>query len=136
MEFRPWLHVQFSSAQLNEACHNIRKARNLIEVHGWAKDWFRIQAGWLGLPEAINQAAGNWGGPTFHNPAMITEAILTRHLGMNIFTWNDDHARNQEHVIETLDGLIAILTEETQHDPDADPEGKERVKEGAHVRTH
>lgn len=134
MSFRRWLHVQFSPAQLSQATHDLVKARELILLHGWTSDWYRMQSGWLDIAAAINQAAGNWGGPTFDNPALIAETIMMRHVGMNLYAWNDDYVSGQAHVIATLDGLIAILTEENSHGP-ADSEDQAR-EEGAHVGAH
>lgn len=137
MDFRPWLRTQFSAAQLNEARQNFCEARHLLTIHDWTRMWYRLEVGHFDLARAINQAAGICGVPHFDNPAVVAEAILTRHLGINIFTWNDEHARNQEHVIETLDGLIAILTEETQHgSADTDQEDKASGRPRNHVGAH
>lgn len=137
MDFRPWLRVQFSSAQLTEARQNFCEARHLITHHGWTKLWHRLEVGHFDLARAINKAAGISGVPHFDSPAVIAEAILTRHLGMNIFTWNDEHARNRTHVIETLDGLIAILTEETHHgSADTDQEEEARGRSRDHIGAH
>lgn len=138
MDFRPWLRTQFSPAQLTEARQNFCGARHLIETHGWTRMWYRLEVGHFDLARAIHGAAGICGVPHFDNSAVIAESIFTRHVGMNIFTWNDEHARNTAHVIETLDGLIAILTEETQHGS-ADTDQEDEAQHGRssdHIGAH
>ena len=138
MNFRPWLHAQFSAAQLTEARQNFCTARHLIETWGWTKHWYRLEVGHFDVAGAINRAAGVSTQPTFDSPAVIAESIFTRHVGMNIFTWNDEHARSKTPVIETLDGLIAILTEEAPHGcaDSAHQEEEDRGKSSDHVGAH
>lgn len=138
MNFRPWLHAQFSGAQMDQAREGFIEARKLIEKYGWTSDWDRLQHGRIDLAAAVNRAAGVRNQPTFDSPVVIAEAILTRWLSMDIYTWNDNHARNKTHVIEILDGLIAVLTEEAPHGcaGSAHQEEEDRGRSSDHVGAH
>lgn len=123
MDFQPWTRTQLTPAQRLNARAILSRMRRLISANGWTNLHWQQEAGGMDLARALAKSTDPHDRRSFDSPAVIVEAVLTRWLGMNIFSWNDTEARSKEHVIEILDGLIAALDEkEKPHGAAADSE--------------
>ncbi len=114
-------HQQILSA---DAATLVRRAIRLLKAHGWTRGVWEDETGRLSTDGALRKAA--FGAVKNAAPAddprywtyaeaftalqsHIRQAQPNPHLGVDI--WNDDHCRDQEHAIRTLQALIALRTD-------------------------